>query len=120
MLILFADPSHAPGGCNVSSINATAVSLRWIQIPINSSNGDITGYQIVIKKINVNESHNHMAAISVTTYIISGLDLKTAYRIQIKAVNKAGSGPPCLLDTQTLSKCMIRLIFYLVNVTRSI
>ena len=120
MLLLLTDPSQAPGGCNVSSINATAISLRWTHIPINSSNGDITGYQIVLTKSNVNESHSLMAAIFVTTYAISGLDSNTTYRIQIKAVNNAGSGPPCLLDAQTLSKGMIRLIVYLAAFVLSI
>ena len=62
-----------------------------------------------------NESENSTSIVTslVTAYIIGELDSSTAYSIQIKAVNKAGSGPSCRLNAQTLLRGNILLLFYL-------
>ena len=75
-----------------------------MHLPTNASKGVITGYQITLRNGSSNASFSHVATVIMTTYSITGLPSNSAYNIRISAVNKAGSGPPCVLDAQTLSK----------------
>ena len=69
-----------------------------------SSNGVIVGYQISLRAVNLNGSYTEAANASALRYDVTGMDPNTFYYIKIKAVNKAGSGPPCILSAQTMSK----------------
>lgn len=84
------EPSAAP---NITEVNATSTSLelRWDELPVSESNGEILGYIIHYQQLpdGVNMTQN----ISETS--ISLMDLKpfSTYEFTIAAYTLVGLGP---------------------------
>ena len=93
-------PSAPPSDVALRSRGSSAILVTWRAPPVNSCNGNITGYYIQYRlaetaqpfiKTVAAEYHNNSSAIYA--YLVTGLLKSKSYKVSVKAYNNAGSGP---------------------------
>ncbi len=83
---------------------ATSLQLSWDPPPINTQNGLIINYNIVLKQIfnpstcndrflNQTNDTRNIIVNNETQYVLNGLFPSTTYKIAVLASTRAGSGP---------------------------
>ncbi|KAI6661005.1 Phosphatidylinositol phosphatase PTPRQ-like [Oopsacas minuta] len=88
-------PSMAPTIDTVTADSATQISISWSTPSIESQNGIIDNYVILI------DSTELTASASSTFYTITGLNPYTEYTLQIAAATSVGTGPYSTSSTIT-------------------
>ena len=87
--------SVAPGSpSSVTTVNVTAndITVQWGEVPCLDSNGEITGYTVLLFGEGENDTTTLHVAGDAREATISGLSPSTEYTLQISAVNDAGNG----------------------------
>jgi len=102
-------PGVGPSNITASAINSSSVLFRWLPIPVASSNGKITSYDIIYREsLTLEEEHlnkksklmyANLKVDDVTTdddgfmmYTLKGLEVKTCYKYSMCAATREGSG----------------------------
>ena len=86
----FPVPSAGPSFVTITGVTPSTLSIKWGAIPCIHQNGIITGYSV--KYWNSRDGKVTVFRADATEATISGLNMSTAYRIQVAAENRAGVG----------------------------
>ena len=86
------------------------MTVQWKPVPCIHHNGNITGYSIRYHKQGREEVERHSITISAdnTTVSINELQPSTKYKIEVAAVNSAGTGIYGNIISLTLA-CKLRI-----------
>ncbi|KAJ8361269.1 hypothetical protein SKAU_G00177940 [Synaphobranchus kaupii] len=90
------EPGRAPTRIRAKSLSASEIEVSWKALPWNTSKRRILGYELRYWE---KKEKEEMASVlktmgNKTSAIIRGLRGSSAYYIQIRAYNTAGTGPP--------------------------
>lgn len=87
-------PSTAPEGLQLVEKSLTSIIVKWKPIPVNLTNGHLSGYKIKYKKIfSMAYSYLVWNSDSLTQANISDLEESTVYEIYVAGFTEAGTGP---------------------------
>ena len=90
----FAVPDAPPDSIQARGTNTTVITVRWLPVPSEQTNGIILGYQLSL----FNESGNFMKNVSINNVVelyfeIDGLEVWTNYSTEMRAYTAKGYGP---------------------------
>ncbi|XP_076305612.1 sidekick cell adhesion molecule isoform X1 [Tachypleus tridentatus] len=90
-----AVPTGSPQDVKVSVLSSTEIEVSWKPPLEAKQNGDLLGYKIFYKTLELFNTPEQMEAFPVSTLHFTLVDLKkyTKYSVQILAFNPAGDGP---------------------------
>lgn len=93
-LLHAVEPHSSPTSVNISSTDATAVTITWQPPVLENRNGIISFYVIVIQNLqfNIDDITVNVSG-SDLSYTVSGLEEYCRYKCQIAAGTIIGSGP---------------------------
>ncbi|CAI8035583.1 Receptor-type tyrosine-protein phosphatase F, partial [Geodia barretti] len=87
-----AAPSAAPEEIKLKEKSSTSITIMWSPVPCDHHNGNITGYVVMLKKLDNGVSRSLTTRGSTMEYMIPGLEPSTEYEIQVAAFTIA-AGP---------------------------
>lgn len=86
-------PTGAPLNASGSAINSTAVIINWELPALESRNGNITGYSVIIREVATNISASYDPSGVHIELVIASLHPYYVYECQIAAETVVGRGP---------------------------
>ena len=89
-------PPPSPGACTrleVVSVTHCTVFLRWVP-PANREQQNQLHYVLLRKRVGVDKRWVREGCTQETAYTLTGLTVRTAYRVAVQSVSTYGVGPP--------------------------
>ena len=81
-------PSAPPTSVNASNVTSFNITVQWGAVNCIHHNGDITGYSVQYGV----EQKVHVSGGTTNEFTIPELETATTYKIEVAAVNSAGTG----------------------------
>nr|XP_020461407.1 neogenin isoform X4 [Monopterus albus] len=86
-------PSAPPQNLTLEVQNSKSIMLRWQPPPLNSQNGEITGYKIRYRKGSRRSEAAETTGGTQLNKLIDGLERGTEYSFRVSAMTVNGTGP---------------------------
>ncbi|KAI3376917.1 hypothetical protein L3Q82_000166 [Scortum barcoo] len=86
-------PSAPPQNLTLEVQNSKSIMLRWQPPPLNSQNGEITGYKIRYRKASRRSEAAEITGGTQLYKLIDGLERGTEYAFRVSAMTVNGTGP---------------------------
>ena len=109
LFVLISAPSSPPGKVTSGIITSTSITLAWQPPPLESQNGIIRSYEIVL--VETETSTTSVYNTTETTIVISSLHPYYIYECRVAAVTDATGPFSDSLSIQTLPAGKTRLCF---------
>lgn len=112
MHFTYVVPTGAPLNVSGRAINSTAIIINWELPLLDSRNGNITGYFLVIREVTTNTTTPHRQSAAHIELVIGSLHPYYEYVCQIAAETAVGVGPygdP--ITTRTLAEGRQNILF---------
>lgn len=85
-------PSEPPAHMEAKLLNSSAVHLKWQPPPLQTLNGALAGYRVILRNNVTAKSINISTDVS-PRLILTTLTPGVTYTVRVAAVTKAGVGP---------------------------
>ena len=90
----------------MSAITSTSILASWQLPPVDSRNGNITGFKLYFKRKGSDDSSTvlFIDSASILTKTVTGLDKFTEYEFQVLAFTSVGDGPKSSVKVERTRK----------------
>ncbi|KAL4239205.1 Protein sidekick-2 [Mactra antiquata] len=88
-----AAPTAPPLDIRTEAVNSTEILVSWQPPPLESQNGDLSGYRISYWRRSESEDTAKQVTKREKSVVLTDLDIYTEYAISLQAINLAGEGP---------------------------
>ena len=94
--ILFLVPSVPPGNITAYNTSSRSIMVRWSDIPVSESNGNLTNFLVLYAKNHTSEYTETILDSKSFHAELKNLEIFNPYKIRVVARNRRGEGVPSL------------------------